>query len=130
MSHKLQSYIFIFVLFMQLKNHIALLLVVIFLGKLMTIDSKAFGAILDSSGVTMVNKMCSKKLLNNKTSKDLTTKTVNQSLEMDFLCHTVFDHNITEWIVTLTEDNFRKYNYQTPGNFSTLQEKFYPPPKV
>ncbi|MFD0976000.1 hypothetical protein [Salinimicrobium gaetbulicola] len=115
---------------MQLKNHVALLLVVIFLGKLVTVDSKGFGALLDSSGMTLVNKMCSKKLPNNKTSEDLSTDTVIQGLEMDFLCHTAFDHNITEWGVTMTEDNFREYNYQTPGVFSSLQKKFYPPPKV
>lgn len=122
--------IIIFVLFMQLKNYIALLFVVIFLGKLVTMDAKFFGAFLDSSGVTLVNKMCSKKPLLSNAAEDISTATIDQGLEMDFLCHSVFDHQLADWGVALTEDNFRKYNYQTPGIFSTPREKFYPPPKV
>lgn len=114
---------------MQWKNYIALLFVVIFLGKMLTMDTKFFGAFLDSSGVTLVNKMCSKPQLS-PAAEDISTVTLNQGLEMDFLCHTVFDHQIAEWTVSLTKDNFRKYTYQTPGIFSPPRDKFYPPPKV
>lgn len=93
-------------------------------------DAKFFGAFLDSTGVTLVNKMCSKKQQFKSTSLDISTATVEQGLEMEFLCHTVFDHNIAEWVVALTEDNFRNYNYKAPGVFSTPRKKFYPPPKV
>ena len=114
---------------MQFKNYIAILFVVIFLGKLVTMDANFFGVFLDSSGVTLVNRMCSKKPLLTVASDDISTAKVNQGLEMDFLCHTIFDHQLGEWVVALTEDNFRKHNYQTPGLFSTPREKFYPPPK-
>ena len=115
---------------MQLKNYIALLFVIIFLGKIVTVDAKFLDAFLDSSGVTLVNKRCSKKSLLSNATQDISTATVDQRLEMDFLCHTVFDHQLTDWDVALTLNNFRKYNYQTPGIFSTPREKFYPPPKV
>ncbi|SDL32097.1 hypothetical protein SAMN04488034_103184 [Salinimicrobium catena] len=114
---------------MQLKNYIALTLVVIFLGKLLTMDAKFYGTFLESKGVTMVNKMCSKPQL--KTAKeDIAPASLNQGLEMEFLCHTVFDQTIAEWAVALNEDNFREYSYQTPGLFRTPRDKFYPPPKV
>ena len=115
---------------MKLKNYIALLFVIIFLGKLVTMDAKFLGAFLDSNGVTLVNKMCSKKPQLSNTSEDISTATLDQGLEMDFLCHTVFDHKIADWGMAISEDNFRQYKYMTPGLFSTPREKFYPPPKA
>lgn len=93
-------------------------------------DAKFFSSFLDSSGMTLVNKLCHKKSLLNNNSKDISTATASQVFEIDFLCHTVFDHKIAEWVWRLPEGNFQKYNYQTPGIFSTPREKFYPPPKV
>lgn len=130
MSHKVLKLLFIFVLFMKLKNHIALLFVIIFLGKLVTMDAKFLGVFLDSNGVTLVNKMCKKKSHLSNASEDVSTATLDQSLEMDFLCHTVFDHKIAQWGMVLSEVNFRQYQYTTPGLFSTPREKFYPPPKA
>lgn len=93
-------------------------------------DAKFFGVFHDSSEVTLVNKLCHKKSLFSNKAEKVDTASANQIFEFDYLCHTVFDHKIAEWIWIMPEDNFRKYNYQTPGIFSTPREKFYPPPKV
>lgn len=122
--------IFIFVTFVQLKNYIALLFVVVFLGRLATVDANFFGLFMESSGVTLVNKMCPKKQLLKSTSEKLSAASASQGFEMSFLCHTVFDQKIAAWNSVTTEDNFQQYIYQAPGIFSTPREKFYPPPKA
>lgn len=114
---------------MQLKNHIAILFVVIFLGKMLTMDSQ-FGIFLEDSGVTVVNKTCYKKSDLQNASEELTTANVGHVLQVDFLCHTFFDHSIAEWTPALIENNFRNYKYQTPEIIPTHLEKLYPPPKV
>ncbi|MGB7843459.1 MAG: hypothetical protein WBL21_11745 [Salinimicrobium sp.] len=93
-------------------------------------DFQFFGFYLEGSGVTVVNKTCPKKPQLNKTSEELSTAAVGRVLQVDFLCHTFFDHQVAEWVPTLPEDNFRKYQYQTPEIFPTHLEKLYPPPKV
>lgn len=114
---------------MQLKSYIATLLVVIFLGKMLTMDLQ-LGIFLEDSGVTVVNKTCYKKSALPNSSEELTTANFGQVLQVDFLCHTFFDHTIAEWTPTLPENNFRNYKYQTPEFFPTHLEKMYPPPKV
>lgn len=115
---------------MQFKRHIALLLVFIFLGKMLTVDAKFLGSLLNSTGVTLVNKNCHKKSLLSGNSDEVSTPDSRQVLKMDLLCHSAFDHSIAEWLAPPIEDNFLKYKYQTPGIFPTPPEKFYPPPKV
>ena len=115
---------------MQLKNNIALLLLVIFLGKFSTVDAGFLEFFLHTSGVTLVNKTCPKKQLMKKASEAVSSAKADQELEMNFLCHTVFDQRITALQKSFTADNFQKYNYQAPEIFSTPREKFYPPPKA
>ena len=114
---------------MELKKHIAFILVVIFLGKMISIDAKLFGVLLDNTGISLVNKRCAKPKLT-PASEVISTASFDQGLEMDFLCHSVFDQNLAEWTVAVIEDNFREYSYQSPGLFPTPRDKFYPPPKV
>ncbi|GAB2775830.1 hypothetical protein [Salinimicrobium soli] len=97
---------------------------------MITIDARLFSVFQNSSEVTLVNKLCHKKSVISNTAEKIATASAHQIFEFDYLCHTVFDHKIAEWVWVLQEDNFRKYNYQTPGIFSTPREKFYPPPKV
>jgi hypothetical protein len=114
----------------QFKNYIALFFVVVFLARLATVDTNSFELLLSSSGVTMVNKMCPKKQLLKNASEKLSPETAAQEVEMNFLCHTVFDHETTEWKIAMTGENFQQYTYQAPGIFSPPTEKFYPPPKA
>lgn len=52
------------------------------------------------------------------------------SFEVDYLCHVVFDIQLQDFSETIAENNFEKYAYRDPGNFSVPSDKFYPPPKV
>lgn len=122
-------WIFTFVPFVQLKNYIALFFVVIFIGKLATIDSNFFELLMNSSEVTVVNKMCPKKQLLKNSSDKISISSKGEGIEMNFLCHSLFDHEIMGWESITAQNNFQTYSYRSPRIFSPPGDKFYPPPK-
>ena len=114
---------------MVLKNYLAAFLILIFLGKFVAIDSQLLGIILDTSEVTLVNKMCLKKQLQSDQVAVYVTGNIKTSFELNYLCHSVFDLRKDDWSEILSENNFKKYAYRPPGNSSIPGDKFYPPPK-
>lgn len=93
-------------------------------------DAKFLGMVFDTSEVTLVNKLCPKKQLQTDSTGEYNTDSISPSFEIDYLCHTAFNIQLDEFSQALTEDNFKKYSYRAPGNFSIPGEKFYPPPKA
>ncbi|MFD2519187.1 hypothetical protein ACFSTG_14860 [Salinimicrobium flavum] len=122
---------YIFAFFMELKNYIALMFVILFAGKVVTVDARIFMILMDSVGVSLVNDRCEKPLFSDQSdATDIAEAVMIPSLEMDFLCHTLFDLRIMEWPSGIAYMNFRQYTYQDPGIISSHHEKFYPPPKA
>lgn len=115
---------------MSVKNYISAFFILVFLGKLITMDAKIFSVILNSSEVTLVNKLCPKKQFQAEASKEFATANLASFFEYHHLCHTVFDIKISHTSEQLTENNFRRYNYKEPADLSTPGEKFYPPPRT
>lgn len=120
----------LYLLLMGLKNYIAAFLVILFLGKMVTIDAKFLGVIFNASEVTLVNKMCYKKHLHNHSPDVFTQTDIDSHFEYDYLCQVAFDFKPGEDVKTITENNFKEHNYRAPGTFSITRDKFYPPPKV
>lgn len=115
---------------MQFKNYIAAFFVVVFLGKMISVDAKLLGMILDNSQVTLVNKLCPKKQLQMGSAEEFSADSFTSSFEVDYLCHVVFDMQLQDLSETIAENNFEKYTYRDPGSFSEPSDKFYPPPKA
>ncbi len=93
-------------------------------------DAKFLGMILNSSEVTLVNKLCPKKQLQTNSVEEYSTDSFTPSFEIDYLCHGVFDIQLQNSSEVIAENNFRQYTYRDPGNFSVPGDKFYPPPKA
>lgn len=115
---------------MQFKNYIAAFLVIVFLGKMVSVDAKLLGMILDSSQVTLVSKLCPKKQLQANSAEEYSGDSFTPSFEVDYLCNVVFTIQLQDSSETIAENNFKKYKYRDPGNFSVPSDKFYPPPKA
>lgn len=115
---------------MKLKQYIAFLFIIVFLGKFVTIDSRYYGVLLEGSDITIVNKTCPKKAIQKVSPSNFSEATAGYGLEMDFLCHVPVVLEFDEWQWNFKDTNFKEYNYQAPVFFSPLQEKVYPPPKA
>ena len=112
------------------KNYIAALFIIIFLGKMVSIDAKFLGVLFASSEVTLVSKSCPKKQLQKSLAHEYTTDNFTSGFELDYLCHTAFDIRVEDWPETLAENNFKKYSYREPRDSSIPGDKFYPPPRA
>jgi hypothetical protein len=115
---------------MQLKNYIAAVLLMIFLGKMISMDSKILGMIFESYEVTLVSNLCPKKQLQTNSVEEVSEDNLSLSFEIGYLCHAAYDIQLHDSSQALAENNFRKYFYHVPGNFSISGDKFYPPPKA
>jgi|GEM_PF-4256980 hypothetical protein len=115
---------------MGFKNYIAAFLVFLFLGKMVSIDAKLLGIILNASEVTLVNKMCPKQQLDKDSPDEFAQADLESHFEFDYLCQVAFDFKPDEEVNTVTHDNFKKHSYRAPGIFSISRDKFYPPPRV
>ena len=115
---------------MDHKNFLAVLLVMIFFGKMAFLDAKLPGLILDASGITLVNKLCPKKQIQTDSPTEFSTDNISPGFEIDYLCNTAVDIESARSPIAHTESNFRKYSYEVPGKFSVPDDKFYPPPKA
>ena len=115
---------------MGFKNYIAAFLVFLFLGKMVSIDAKLLGIILNASEVTLVNKMCPKQQLDKDSPDEFAQADLESHFEFDYLCQMAFDFKPDEEVNTVTHNNFKKHTYRTPEIFSISYDKFYPPPKV
>lgn len=115
---------------MQFKKYIATFLVLIFLGKMISIDAKYLGVIFDSSEVTLVNKLCPKKQLQQDSTGQYKSDNFDSGFELNYLCHVAFDVQISDSPEAPVESNFRQYSYHAPGKFYAPGDKFYPPPRA
>lgn len=115
---------------MDFKNFLAVFFIIVFLGKLVTIDGKFVNILFNASGVTLVNKLCPKKQLQTDPTENYNSQDFTADFEIDYLCHAAFDIEMDDSPEALAENNFESYSYRQPANFSIPWYKFYPPPKA
>lgn len=116
---------------MKPKNYIALFLVFLFLGKLVSVDAKAYTLLLESNGISLVNKYCDHgKFMDASKEQNLQEAEQHLILQMDFLCQAPVELTFSEWQPLLLEDNFKEHNYRDPGFLQVHSDRFYPPPRV
>ena len=116
---------------MKPKNFIALFFALLFLTKLVSVDARAYSLLLESSGISLVNKFCEKEKFIDASDQQLLQQAEQQlSLELDFLCHAPVQFSLFEWQPMIAEDNFRKHTYNNPGLIQVYSDRLYPPPRV
>ncbi|MHB1146942.1 MAG: hypothetical protein ACYC01_05030 [Lutibacter sp.] len=116
---------------MQIKPFIAIIFVMIFFGKLVTIDSKLLGVIFDSEEIILVNPFCEKKISKipqSKPSFDQVSSANNISVHV--ICASPFQFEVNNSLMAYAKPNYHEYNYQTQLIISAYRDKFYPPPKA
>lgn len=116
---------------MKPKNYIALFLTLLFLGKLISVDAKMYTLLLESNGISLVNRFCHKdKFIDASDQQLLQQAEQHLNLEMDFLCQAPVQISLFEWQPLITEGNFKNHNYNNPPVIQVYSDRFYPPPRV
>lgn len=115
---------------MQLKKHIAILFVLVFFGKLLTVDTNLLMIMENSEDVTFLKPFCKNSKAGGEDTAEFTETAIASSMTMELMCQVPFDLKITEWPAPVADMNFRQYGYKNPGQLTVPQEKFYPPPKA
>ncbi len=92
-------------------------------------DAKFLSIIADTSGVTMVNKMCPKKQLQKDSAEEFTPDSFSPSFQMDYLCHTAFNIQLDEFSQAFTEANFKNIIIGRPRFFPYPVKNSIRPPK-
>ncbi len=112
------------------KQYIAIVLMMVFSGKLITVDSDIIGLILKTDEVVLLNPFCEKKNNSlNKTVDNIETSSPIQILKLARICSN--NYQFTEEIeIPETRDlDFTKFVYIRPLVISIHPGKLYPPPK-
>ncbi|PKP13806.1 MAG: hypothetical protein CVU08_03505 [Bacteroidetes bacterium HGW-Bacteroidetes-3] len=116
---------------MQVKSFIAIIFVMIFSGKLVTIDSKLLGVIFNSEEIILVNPFCEKNI--SKISQDKLrfnqASSIN-NISVHVICASPFQFEVHKSLISQTKPYYHEYNYQTQSIISAYRDKFYPPPKA
>lgn len=117
---------------MKPKAYIAVFLAILFMGKVVSVDAKAYSILLQSNGISLVNQYCQYGdfMDSSEQKQDLQEAQQHLSLHMDFLCNTPVQLSVVEWKSMVKPAVFKKYGYLTPGTPIVHTDRFYPPPRV
>ena len=115
---------------MIIKQSIAILLMIIFSGKLITVDSDIFSFILDTNQIILLNPFCEKK--NNDLKEEGNTLKNSSLLVIVKLARTCSNnYQFTEKIEIpeIRDQNLMEFVYVRPLILCVHPRKLYPPPK-
>lgn len=117
---------------MKPKAYIAVLFTLLFLGKVVSVDAKAYSMLLQSNGVSLVNQYCQYGdfMDTSDQKQDIQQAEQGLSLQMDFLCNTPVQLLVAQWESIVNTAVIKKHGYLTPGIPTVHTDRFYPPPRV
>ncbi len=117
---------------MSLKSYIAIFFTVIFFGKFLVMDSKILVAVFDADEIAYVNPLCEKQHTKSAGTdhKSFSQDSDRLNITIDSFCNTPFQFEIYNWEQKIIPEESREYAYHTPPLPESIQERFYPPPKV
>ncbi|TVZ27112.1 hypothetical protein JM83_2135 [Gillisia sp. Hel_I_86] len=112
------------------KQYIAIVLLMVFSGKLVTVDSDIIGLMLKTDQVVLLNPFCEKKDNNLKeTVHNIENSSPIQILKLARICSNNYHFIVGKEIPETQDLDFRKYVYIRPLVISIHPGKLYPPPK-
>ncbi|CAL66264.1 secreted protein [Christiangramia forsetii KT0803] len=115
---------------MIIKQSIAILLMIIFSGKLITVDSDIFSFILDTNQVILLNPFCERKNNNLKENGDhFGTSSPIQLSKLARIYSNNYQFTEEIKIPEIRDQNLRKFFYVRPLILGVHPRKLYPPPK-
>lgn len=123
---------YVLLAFMKAKPYISVFLTLLFIGKVVSVDAKAYSMLLQSNDISLVNQYCQygNFMGGSDEQQDFQETQQHLSLQMDFLCNTPVQLSLVEWNAILKESIFKKHGYLTPGIPLVHTDRFYPPPRV
>ncbi len=115
---------------MLAKQYIAIFLVIIFSGKLITVDSDLFSFILNNNQIILLNPLCERKNNNlQKNGDNFETSSPIQLLKLARICSNNYQFTDEIEISEIRDQNLREFVYVRPLVLSVHPRKLYPPPK-
>lgn len=112
------------------KQYIAIILVMVFSGKLITVDADFFSFIVDANQVVLLNPVCEKKKSNFKeTGINVKTSSPVQILKLARTCSNNYHFIVEKEIPDVRHSNYKGFLYTTDLIIDIHFRKLYPPPK-
>ncbi|MCM4158152.1 hypothetical protein DHD80_19335 [Gramella sp. AN32] len=112
------------------KQYIAIFLVMVFLGKLITVDTDILSVVLDANQVVLINPFCEKKINDiEETGDHLKTPSPVQILKLARTCSNNYQLVTEKEIPTVFPSDYKRFLYRKHLVISIHPRKLYPPPK-
>ncbi len=112
------------------KQYIAIILVMVFSGKLITIDADFFSFIMGTNKVLLLNPICEKKKNSFKeTGESFKTSTPIQILKLGRTCSNNYQFSSEKQIPEVLHSEYKRFSYTTHLFVNIHLRKLYPPPK-
>lgn len=112
------------------KKYIAITLVMVFLGKLITVDADFFSFILEANQVVLLNHVCEKKKNDFKeTGENLKIPSPIQTLKIARTCSNNYQIIAEKEFPEIINFDYMQFSYETQMILIIHSRKLYPPPK-
>lgn len=119
---------------MKPKTYISLLLLVLFVGKVLSVDARGFTLFLENEEISLINKICKRGHLQDASDLEQDQHVQNDEnrtvLEVDFLCQTPVQLKETSVEFLAISENYKSHFYVDAGPPNIHSDRFYPPPRV
>lgn len=118
---------------MEYKNRLAILLLLVFIGKLISIDAKFIEFTTDTDFVAHINPYCKKVKVSTASTKHvltLETTNIGESHSFQYVCTTPYNLRLVAWETFFPFKYQENIKYISSGFSSNYSKKLYPPPQL
>ena len=116
---------------MKATNYIGCLLLIVFIGKLISVDAKFIEFASESSFASNVNPNCKKlHFKNTKSTSQYSSENPDTTHTINNLCSVPYNLEVLSWENLIIPNYQQKITYRAATFSSNNSKKLYPPPKV
>ena len=116
---------------MKFNNYIGILLLIVFTGKLISVDAKFIEFTTENSFASHVNPNCKKIQFKNTTStSEYFSENPDTNHTINYLCSAPYNLELLAWENLIIRNYQQKITYRAATFSSNHSKKLYPPPKV
>lgn len=116
---------------MKYNNYIGFILLVVFIGKLISVDAKFMEFASQNNFLSSINPNCKKILFHNDKIPAEYTSTNSDAIHViQYLCSAPYNLELGSWNNVVQATYLPEINYRTRTFSSGYSKKLYPPPKA
>ncbi|HET8886082.1 MAG TPA: hypothetical protein VFM70_06995 [Salinimicrobium sp.] len=116
---------------MKAKTYIPIFFVLIFFGKLLSVEAALPQLLFDAETIAFVNPFCKKKSSKKSSETEMFSEaSATLVVHVNSFCNSVFKVDFFEWKNAPVHHYSEEIAYQFPTEISAFSSKFYPPPKL